>query len=110
MRFFSVYDLIVSRSKDKNMTNDDMFSFFSARKISKATLISLQQTSFLPDKPAFKNAVTDFLGMSELEIELAMGHIPAEYRKSYYDNISHIAMLLQKSTYDIVLTYIKPFF
>lgn len=46
MRFFSVYDLIVSRSKDKNMTNDDMFSFFSARKISKATLISLQQTLF----------------------------------------------------------------
>ena len=110
MRFFSVYDLIVSRSKDKNMTNDDMFSFFSARKISKATLISLQQTSFLPDKPAFKNAVTDFLGMSELEIELAMGHIPSEYRKSYYDNISHIAMLLQKSTDDNVLREIKPFF
>ena len=35
--------------------------------------------------------------MNELEIELAMGHIPAEYRKSYYDNISHIAALLQKA-------------
>ena len=79
MQFFSIYDLIISRSKERNMTTEDMFSFFSAQKISKATLICLQQTSFLPDKPAFKNAIIDFLGMNELEIELAMGHIPAEY-------------------------------
>lgn len=110
MQFFSIYDLIISKTKDKNMTTDEMLSFFSARKISKATLISLQQTSFLPDKPAFKNAVTEFLGMNELEIELAMGHIPAEYRKSYYDNISHIAALLQKSTDNNVLKDLKPFF
>ena len=81
MRFFSIYDLIISKTHDKNITINEMLSFFSARKISKATLISLQQTSFLPDKPAFKNAVIDFLGMNELEIELAMGHIPAENRE-----------------------------
>ena len=46
MQFFSIYDLIISKTKDKNMTTDEMLSFFSARKISKATLISLQQTSF----------------------------------------------------------------
>ena len=64
MQFFSIYDLIISRSKERNMTTEDMFSFFSAQKISKATLICLQQTSFLPDKPAFKNAIIDFLGMN----------------------------------------------
>ena len=110
MRFFSIYDLIISKTHDKNITINEMLSFFSARKISKATLISLQQTSFLPDKPAFKNAVIDFLGMNELEIELAMGHIPAEYRESYYENISHIAALLQKSTGDNVLKDLEPLF
>lgn len=110
MQFFSIYDLIISKAKDKNMTTDEMLSFFSTRKISRAILISLQQTSVLPDKPAFKNAVTEFLGMNELEIELAMGHIPAEYRKSYYDNISHIAALLQKTTDNNILKDLKPFF
>ena len=110
MQFFSIYDLIISRSKERNMTTEDMFSFFSAQKISKATLICLQQTSFLPDKPAFKNAIIDFLGMNELEIELAMGHIPAEYRKSYYDNISHIAALLQKANDPNTVKEVKPFF
>ena len=110
MQFFSIYDLIISRSKERNMTTEDMFSFFSAQKISKATLICLQQTSFLPDKPAFKNTIIDFLGMNELEIELAMGHIPAEYRKSYYDNISHIAALLQKANDLNTVKEIKPFF
>ena len=110
MQFFSIYDLIISKAKDKNMTTDEMLSFFSTRKISRAILISLQQTSVLPDKPAFKNAVTEFLGMNELEIELAMGQIPAEYRKSYYDNISHIAALLQKSTDNNILKDLKPFF
>ena len=62
MQFFSIYDLIISKTKDKNMTTDEMLSFFSARKISKATLISLQQTSFLPDKPAFKNACYRIFG------------------------------------------------
>ena len=61
MQFFSIYDLIISKSKERNMTTEDMFSFFSTQKISKAILIGLQQTSFLPDKPAFKNAIIDFL-------------------------------------------------
>lgn len=110
MQFFSIYDLIISKSKERNMTTEDMFSFFSTQKISKAILIGLQQTSFLPDKPAFKNAIIDFLGMNELEIELAMGHIPAEYRKSYYDNISHIAALLQKANDPNAVKEVKPFF
>lgn len=91
------------------MTTNEMLFFFGARKISKATLISLQQTSFLPDKLTFKNAVTEFLGINELEIELAMGHILAEYWKLYYDNISHMAALLQKSTDNNALKALKPF-
>ena len=110
MRFFSIYDLIINRSKDKNMTPEDMFSFFCARKISKTTLFALRQTSFLPDMAELKSAVTDFLEMNELEIDLSMGHIPTEYRKSYYDNISHIAALLRKSTDDNIPQNIPPIF
>ena len=92
------------------MTIEGMFSFFKAQKISKATLVSLQQTSFLPDKPELKNAIINFLGMNELEINLAMGHIPTEYRKSYYDNISHIAALLQKDSNINKIKKVRPFF
>lgn len=110
MQFLSIYDLIIYKAKDRHMSMDDMFSFFKARKISKSKLTALRQTSFVPDDPVFQNAVSEFLGMNELEIALSMGHIPAEYRKSYYENISHIAALLHKSAEDASAKTLEPFF
>lgn len=78
------------------MTTDELVSFFHSRKIRKAQLLDLQQTAYIPNEPGFQAAVQEFLGMSRLEIELAMGHIPSEYRKSYFHNISLIANLLEK--------------
>ena len=39
-----------------------------------------------------------------------MGHIPSEYRKSYYKNISHIAALLSKDTGNKASKDLSPFF
>lgn len=57
----------------------------------------MQQTAFIPAEENFGKALCDFLNMTELEIELSMGRIPASYRDSYFQNIREIAHLLSKA-------------
>lgn len=96
MQFFSIYDLIFAKALEKGLTTEDTVNFFRAHKIKKTQLVSLQQTSYIPHDTAFRKAIEDFLEMNSLEIELAMGHIPPEYRKSFFSNISNIAKLLEE--------------
>ncbi len=92
------------------MSVEEVFSFFHSKKIRKAQLLELQQTTYIPDDPFFLDVLEEFLGMSKLEICLAMGHIPPEYKKSYFQNIASIAQLLTKdSTLDNERIY-KPYF
>lgn len=110
MQFFSVFDLISDRALDKGLNAEDITAFFRTHKISRAQLLSLQQTSYIPDDVAIRKAIEEFLEMSSLEIELSMGHIPAEYRRSYFSNISSIAKLLEKEkTSNEKVSYI-PYF
>lgn len=97
MQFFSVYDLLLNKIQERDESLDDMYTFFKTRKIRKSQITELQQTAFIPDEENFKKALCDFLNMTELEIELSMGRIPASYRDSYFQNIKEIANLLSKS-------------
>lgn len=98
MQFFSIYDLLMKRTTDEGHSVDELLSFLKANKIKKELLTSLSQTSYLPSDEHFSQAICEYLGMSPLEIELAMGRIPAEYRKSYFSNIKNIAGLLTAET------------
>ena len=77
MQFFSVYDMLLNKIRESEKTLDDMYAFFRARKIKKAQIIELQQTTFVPTEENFREALCDFLDMTELEMELSMGRIPA---------------------------------
>lgn len=94
MQYYSIYDLLVGKAHEKGISFNDMLCFFRKRKISKSYLNSLKDTPFYPADADFRNAVNEFTDMSDLEISLAMGYIPEEYRKSYFDNIKQIAALL----------------
>lgn len=109
MQYFSVYDLLVQQAEKQGKTMDDMFAFFREKKIKKSQIVALQQITTLPSEISVKNAIVDFLEMSELEISLSLGHIPSEYRKSYFENIRNIAVLLSKEYHPPVLPLI-PFF
>lgn len=102
MQFFSIYDLLLNKANSQNMTLDELYLFFRKRKIKKADIIDLNQTSYIPSDENFKVAIKDFLAMSELEINLAMGRIPSEYRESYFENIKNIAALLEPKKSDKV--------
>lgn len=110
MQFFSIYDLIFAKALEKGLTTEDTVSFFRVHNIKKTQLFSLQQTSYIPHDAAFQKAIEDFLGMTSLEIELAMGRVPTEYRKSFFCNISNIAKLLEKEQAPDEKAPYKPYF
>lgn len=109
MQYFSVYDLLVHQAEKQGQNIDEMFSFFQKRKIKKSEIIGLQRATALPSNKQIKQEILNFLQMSELEISLYLGHIPAEYKKSYFENIHNIASLLSKEPQKIVEP-IVPFF
>lgn len=106
MQFFSLYDLLLDKVRENNSTLDEMYAFFKTRRVKKSQITQLQQTAYIPPDKSFKKAVCDFLNMSELEIELSMGRIPASYRESYFHNIKKIAQLLSKTEVNMVEHYI----
>lgn len=110
MIYYSIFDLIIDKAKEKNIKPDEVFSFFKNFKISKAKLLALRETSYIPEDIQFKTAITQFLNMSELEISLSMGKIPNEYKASYVKNISKIANILEKKTDHGPSQKITPFF
>lgn len=106
MQFFSLYDLLLNKVRENNSTLDEMYAFFRTRNVKKVQITQLQQTAYIPSDKSLKKAVCDFLNMTELEIELSMGKIPASYRESYFHNIKKIAQLLSKAKSSIEENYI----
>lgn len=94
MQFFSIYDLILNKAKEKKMSSEEMYSYFRSEKIQKVRIDELRQTSYIPKENKLRSAIYNFLEMNELEVALAMGRIPTSYRKSYYSQIHEIAQLL----------------
>ena len=101
MQYFSIYDLILAKAKEIAMPMDEVFLFFRKHHVKKADLLDLSQTSFIPDNTKFRDALFEFLGMTELEIELSMGRIPSKYRESYFSKIKEIASLLDEEDVSI---------
>lgn len=99
MQCFSVYDLLLKKAEDEKININEMYSFFKKRRIAKTRIDELQQTTYIPQKD-IKQAILDFLEMTELELCLSLGYIPAEYRESYYSQIKNIANTLVRK--DIV--------
>lgn len=109
VHFFSLYDLLVDKAVCRSMTQDEMYSYFREKGISKSEINSLAQTAYIPQEDKFQTAIKEFLDMTDLEIELSMGRVPPTYKKSYYENIKNIASLLERSENN-VYTDLKPYY
>ena len=92
MRFFTLFDLLVSHARQEGISIEDMYAIFRQKKVKKQQIDGLKHSAYIPDD--MKESVLDFLHMTDLEVALAMGRIPKEYQKSYFQNISRIASML----------------
>lgn len=98
MRYFTVFDLLVSQAKRKGISMKEMYAYFRQQKIKKVQIEELQNSAYLPDD--LKESILSFLDMTELETTLALGRIPSQYQNSFFENISHIASLLSPDESD----------
>jgi site-specific DNA-methyltransferase (adenine-specific) len=94
MRYFSVYDIVLYKAKQKEETFSQVVSFFKSRGINKAKLISLKESGMIPTDRSFLNAILDYLEMSLIELELSLGRMPSGYEEVYFNKIKDIANLL----------------
>lgn len=95
MQYFSIYDFLVGYAAEHSISYNELVAFFRKKGFTKAYLKSLADTTYFPDNNNFHAAVNEFTGMSDLEINLIMGFIPEEYKRSYFDKIGEIARLLE---------------
>lgn len=92
--YFSLFDLLLWKAQSRGDGQAELFTFFRKAGLKKADVIAMQQLSYLPVEQEARNAVLSYLEMNELEVSLAMGHVPTEYRQSFFDNVKQIGQLL----------------
>lgn len=96
MQYFSIYDLLMGESSRNGFSEDEVFSYFRKYKISKNEILSLKNLTYLPNGKLLKEGIQKLTKMNELQISLSLGHIPMEYRDSYFGRIKEISELLSK--------------
>ena len=94
MRFFTVLDLLCHIANQRGESEERMYRFFRERKILKRDLMPLAASGAIPSSPALLQAVLEYLDMTQLELQLALGYIPSDYAAAYYANVKQIASLL----------------
>lgn len=107
MRFFTVFDLLVSQAKQKGISMDEMYTYFRHHKIKKSQVEALQNSAYIPND--LKDSIFSFLDMTELEVSLALGRIPKQYQNSFFENIPQIAALLSPDERECI-SKVDPYF
>lgn len=96
MKFYSLYDLIDWKRKEKKETLDEMFLFFRKHKMKKADLLFLKENCSLESAKQWLPIVSEYTEMSVLEIYLALGVVPEDYKNAFFENIHEISKILER--------------
>lgn len=110
MKFYCLYDLIDYYRKEKQQTKKEMFSFFRKKGFKKSTVEFFKNNCAVESVPGFVSSVSEYTGLTELEIFLSVGVIPEQYKQSFFDNMHIIAALLQRTAQEPLQEELQPFF
>ena len=108
--YYSIFDLLIKATKESKRTSDDLYFFFRKKGIKKAELIELKSKGSFDCRKELKDAILEYLGMTELEVWLSLGMIPLEYRKSYIEHIPDIVNILEPPKKKITEKELIPFY
>lgn len=95
MKFYCLFDLIDYKRQQYGHTEKEMYAFFRKHKIKKSDILFYKDSCAISQSKELMNAVVEYTGMSKLEIYLAIGIIPEEYKEAFFDNIHEISKLLE---------------
>lgn len=95
MKFYSLFDLIDYKRQEYGHTEKEMYDFFRKRKVKKSDIVFYKDSCAISQSKKLMSAVVEYTGMSKLEVYLAMGIVPEEYKSDFFDNIHEISKLLE---------------
>lgn len=110
MKFYCLYDLLDYYRIRQNQERKEMYHFFARRGYTKASIDFLRNTCSINSTPGFIQVVSEYTGLTELEINLSLGIIPEEYKTSFFENVHKIANLLEEAPCNSGEKNITPFF
>lgn len=110
MIFYCLYDLIDYYRGEKRQTSKEMYGFFLKKGFKKSTLEFFKNNCAVESVPGFISAVSEYTGLTELEIFLSVGIIPEQYKQSFFENMHNIVKLLQPCPQRPLQTRLQPFF
>lgn len=93
--FYSIYDLLIYKTKEMGKTQDEMFGYFRNCGIKKQEIMVLKDNCSMASIGSLRQPILDYLQMTGLELNMALGIIPREYQKSYFNQILEISKLLE---------------
>jgi len=113
MRFFSVYDVIFYKAKQRGHSEKEVYDFFRKYKIRKKDIEEYKQSGAIPDNDKLLSVILSYIEMTIVELELTLGRVPRGYEDVYLDNVKDIANILSNSKSQDLFTdplSINPFF
>lgn len=108
--YYAIYDMLIDKTKNRGNSEADMFEFFRNKGIKKNDILLLKNCSSTISLGSMLFPVSEYLQKSELEINLLLGIVPNEYKKSYNEHVWEISRLLEKEKKDVNKEEIKSFF
>lgn len=94
MKFFSVYDVIFQKAKEKGHTEKDVFTYFRTKGIKKKDIEEYKESGIIPSDLNLQCAILSYIEMTLMELELMLGRIPSGYEDVYMSKVKEIARIL----------------
>ncbi len=96
MKFYCLYDLIDFFREKKEQSEEEMLNFFKREHIKKADLLFAKDNLAIESIKSLLPAAEKYTGLSKLEINMALGIVPEQYRDSFFENIHRISGILEE--------------
>lgn len=98
--YFTIYDLLMAKTIREKKNEQELFLYFRNRGVKKSELLFYKDNCSIDCLGKIKDVILEYLEMTELEFNLALGIIPLKYQESYFDHILEIANLLEIKNQD----------
>ncbi len=94
MKLHTVFDLILHKARQLGHSMPEVFAHFRKMGVRQEELRVIQECGLVPDDEAVLAAILNYVDLSKLELELALGRIPSGFEKMYLDKIKEIAKII----------------
>ena len=107
--FYTLFDLIEFYRQREKQNETDMYRFFLNHGVPKSDLDFMKSNCSVASLKGVMPAVSEYTGLSDLEIMLSLGIIPEEYKASFFNHVKDVSSLLSQEEHKQKAKTLTPF-